>query len=111
MQYLVVGNDGKEYGPVGMDALKQWAQEKRITPDSTLKNFSTGQTIQASAVSGLFAAPVSPPMVSRQGAPTPPYSGPGYSGTGELWGAIIRSILAVAVFFFLHGLGIIFGGY
>jgi hypothetical protein len=30
---------------------------------------------------------------------------------GPLWGVIIRSVLAVAVFFFLHGLGLIFSGY
>lgn len=119
MEYVVTGPDGIEYGPVTVDVLKTWAAEDRVRPNSMVRDFHTGQTMRASQIAGLFST-VSPtanpystsmPPVQHQpmtyATPTPHVE----SGNGEFWGSIVRSVLAVAVFFFLHGLGLVFAGY
>ncbi len=66
MEYFVVGPDGQEYGPASVDTLKQWAQENRLTPDTMLKNFQSGQTVAAKSVPGIFQ--VNPPPVGQPSA-------------------------------------------
>ena len=134
MQYLVVGPDGKEYGPASVDTLKQWVAENRLLPTTQLRDFNTGQIVLASAVQGLFASQTPPAAVATATAPPGPAAAPGQwsqppqqgayyprtgmvsnsmsdSGMGDVWGAIIRSVLAIVFFFVLHGIGIIFAGY
>jgi hypothetical protein len=123
MQYLVVGPDGKEYGPASVDTLKQWAGENRLMPNTQLRDFNTGQIVLASSLTEVF-----PPIVDVTTAPAvaqwpqapPPanYAHPGSTqfvdadtGMGDIWGAIIRSVLAIVFFFVFHGIGIIFAGY
>ncbi|AIE87824.1 DUF4339 domain-containing protein [Fimbriimonas ginsengisoli] len=120
MEYFVIGADGKEYGPATLDQLRQWAQEGRVMPHTMLKNFNTGQVAAASTISGIFpdtAGTVPPP---GQGAnwnqpPSPyPRQAVGYAvddGNKDIWGAIIRSVLALVFFFAFHGIGLIFAAY
>jgi hypothetical protein len=68
MQYLVVGPDGKEYGPATVELLKQWVVEGRLAPSSTLKDFASGQTVLASQVAELFP---SGSAAASKGAPAP----------------------------------------
>ena len=113
MQYFVLGADGKEYGPVGVDEIKEWAQDNRVAPHTQLKSFETGQTMPASSVPGLFAgAPnmAAPPQATPYPRPQD-YVAPGDDGKGELIGAIWRSAAALILFFWLHGIGLIFAGY
>lgn len=57
MQYYVIGPDGNRYGPGDIQMLRQWAAENRVTPETMLEDFSTGQRYPAAAVPGLFGAP------------------------------------------------------
>jgi hypothetical protein len=118
MEYMVTGPDGKEYGPASIDTLKEWVQDNRLRPESMLRDFHSGQVLPASQVPGLFA--MAPPVAGNPYAyqqPPQTYTPPTYAttassdGNGEFWGSIIRSVLAVAVFFALHGLGLIFAAY
>ncbi len=138
MDYLVVGPDGQEYGPANLDTLKQWVTENRLGPQSMLKDFQTGQMVAASAVPGLFPAPVmappgpggNPMSAGPAGAPAgqnwaqPPnyyQRGPaqgqawaqrgGDSGTTDLLVSIAWAALAIVLFFALHGIGVIVGVY
>ena len=54
MQYYVIGPDGNKYGPADVATLKSWITENRLTPDSMVEDFNTGQRMKASAVPGLF---------------------------------------------------------
>ncbi len=136
MQYMVIGSDGKEYGPATVDTLKQWVTEGRLTPESPLKDFGSGESLSAGQVPDLFGpapAMAAPPMVPN-GTPTSyeqqyrggsqdwsqapsPYYRPNavqsgrHPGTGMLWNSIIRSILALVFFFVLGGIGLIIGAY
>lgn len=122
----MIGPDGQEYGPASVDTLKQWVSENRLGPQSQLRSFSTGQLVLASSVPGLFAATTPPPVAAPvQPAPVPgDWSQPasyasaatrpvtiGDDGKGEVWGAIIRSVIALVLFFVFHGLGLIVGAY
>ncbi len=133
MDYLVVGPNGQEYGPANVDTLKQWVAENRLGPQTMLKDFQTGQAVAASSVPGLFPPPVTAPPAAGQpmsagpvGAPgsqnwsqPPSYyqGGPGNqqarpyygqdTGGGDVLWAIVRSALAIVLFFFLKGIGLI----
>jgi hypothetical protein len=119
MDYLVAAPDGKEYGPVTLDQLRDWVQQDRVRPDTQLKNFHTGQPMAASAVPGLFGAIAPPPATDWSQPPTPgTASSPGYQaarptddGKGVFFGVIFRCALAIVLFFALHGIGLIFSGY
>lgn len=111
---MVIGADGKEYGPSDIDTLKTWVAEGRIMPQSQLRDFNSGQTLLASAVHGLF------PAVSGPAAPTAgqyprhdftPAAASGDHGGGMLVGVILRSAAAVALFFVFHGIGLLFAAY
>ena len=124
MEYLVVGADGKEYGPANLQTLTEWVKDGRVHGDTTLKEFSSGRTLPAGSVAELFPATVSaPPLVQgfpRGGYETPPapgaYNPPrqqSYSGDGsaDLWWSIFRSVLALVLFFVFRGIGLIVGIY
>ncbi|SRR5581483_7555224 len=116
MRYFFVANDGSKYGPVDDQTLRRWADEKRILPDSKLIEDPGGRDLTASQLPWLFAAEPPPRCASHE----PPYAVPRVGATsearahgdwGKFWGAIVQSGLAVLLFFVLHGLGLVFGGY
>jgi hypothetical protein len=120
MDYLVVAPDGQEYGPANVETLRGWAQENRLHPTSTLKDFQTGVTVSASAVPGIFPPQASPPPpISNPGLPPQPsgnwaqppsnYTRQGMGmgrpmrqdgGNWEIGYSLVRSALAI-VFLFL----------
>lgn len=122
MDYLVTAADGKEYGPVTFDELRQWAQQDRVRHDTPVKNFHTGQAMAAGAVPGLFSA-TPPPAIGQDWSqpPAPPAAYPrGYAmqtayqgddGKGVLIGVVARCALGIVLFFLLHGIGLIVSGY
>ena len=109
MDYIVVGSDGKDYGPYELDKLKAWVQEGKLTPQTRIKTFSGGQEMPASSVAGLFSAdqPIAPPQFAQASQPVRVWD----DGKGEFWRSVIYSALAVVLFFALHGLGLILAGY
>ena len=48
--YLLL--DGKEYGPVGLATLKEWARERRVLPDSLIRK-GDGEYKKATLFKGL----------------------------------------------------------
>ena len=120
MDYLVTAADGKEYGPVTIDELRQWTQQDRVRSDTPVKNFHTGQRMTAGAIPGLFAA-AAPPAATDWSQPPPPASYPrAYTpqttrthddGRGIFFGVLARCALAIVLFFALHGIGLIVSGY
>ena len=118
MQYMVTGLDGKEYGPSDLATLKTWVAENRLAPHTVLRDFQTGQTMPASQVPGLF--PTSAPAVGPSGGTTYPRAEFDHAqlrdasrdhGGGMFVGVIVRSLLGLASFFLIGGLGFIFAGY
>ena len=136
MQYMVLAHDGNEYGPADIPTLKQWVTENRLERTSKLRDFQTGQVVLAGSLQDLFpaqggvatatATAAAPPA---QGAAPGPWANPpspytrqqpmpyqnAYAGrntgAGDIWGSIIRSVLALILFFVLNGIGLIVGGY
>jgi len=113
MEYMVIGADGKEYGPIDFSTLAQWAKDDRVRPNSMVKEFATGRTIQAAEVPGLFVPAASGPQSApyfrpNTSAPMPQYTTPVQVNTGALVWAFVDSVLAVAMVFFFNGYGIVF---
>lgn len=111
MQYMVVGADGKEYGPSDVSTLKTWVSEGRIMPHSQLRDFHTGRVLQASTIPDLFPVGGAPPAAYAYPRATEAPALGADEGVGMLWGVVLRSVAAVGLFFFLHGIGFVFAGY
>ena len=92
MQYKIIGVDGKEYGPVTLEQLRQWASEGRINSQTRVlpENQTEWQTVGtvpelADLVSAPAIAPVTPlPQTPSGGQP---------GGTNTL--AIVALVLGI----------------
>jgi len=78
--YQIIDKAGQTFGPAPIDTLKQWAIERRLTPDMTVVDQSTGQRGLASELllgMGVFLDPI-PPGADPNPAPavTPPHVEP-----------------------------------
>lgn len=104
MQYLLQMPDGKEYGPTDVNGLRQWAAENRLKPDDRIRDVLSAQTLFAREIQGVFSGPVAPYR------PTPS-SNIESADFGPLLGVLWRSAAGIVLFFWLHGLGLIFAGY
>jgi hypothetical protein len=119
MDYLVIGADGKEYGPVDVATLAEWAKSDRVRPNSTLKEFATGKVLIASQVPGLFQPLAAPGPVAGHDWSRPPdyYQRPQQSygmragGGAALTMSFVYAGLALLLFFVFRGLGVIFAIY
>jgi hypothetical protein len=124
MEYLVIGEDGTEYGPVNLATISKWVQEGRVHSATRLKNFQTGAVIAAGTLTELFPlAPAAPPNVSNPHAGNPystppsnyPRQGQTYApvnnGTADVWWAIGRSVLAVIFAALSPGAGLFIGAF
>ncbi|MGZ5020252.1 MAG: DUF4339 domain-containing protein [Chthoniobacterales bacterium] len=54
--------EGKEYGPVGLETLKEWRAEGRVIPQNYLRREDESAWVLASSVAELFPAAVPPPL-------------------------------------------------
>ncbi|MBM3890961.1 MAG: DUF4339 domain-containing protein [Verrucomicrobia bacterium] len=62
--FRMVGGDGREYGPVDLATLQQWAREGRLVRDSRVWDSRTSGWLRAGDVAELaaiFGAPAQPP--------------------------------------------------
>jgi TM2 domain-containing membrane protein YozV len=58
--YRIIGGDGRPYGPVTMDQIRQWVAEGRATPQ-TLAQFNEGEWKPLAAFTEFITAPVIAP--------------------------------------------------
>src|SRR5689334_23327279 len=113
--YKVRGIDGKEYGPVSAEVLRQWLNERRLTPQTMVLQEGSTEWRPVSSVpelASLFGTPMPPPSTpgvpqlppgtgpaprpTPATPPTPPYSAP---GAAPAYGAAVQpktSGLAIA---------------
>lgn len=113
---MVLGGDGKEYGPVNVDTLRTWVSEGRVQKDTQLRDFATGSTMQAGQVAGLFATATPVQLPSMQHNPKAEalalgMNKPNDNDMGIIIGVVLRSVAAVILFFVFHGIGLAVGGY
>jgi hypothetical protein len=111
MDYLVTAADGKQYGPVTVDQLREWVRDDRVRPETQITDFRTGQAMPAGAVPGLFSAGMAPPPNWSVPPTAVPAQARNDDGRGVLIGVIIRSALAFLLFFVFHGIGLIVAGF
>src|SRR5437870_4027465 len=83
MNYKIIGGDGKEYGPISAEQLRQWISEGRLSAQSSVRvEGSTEWKLLGTLAE--FAADF--PMTQ---AP-PPYSSSGFSAPATLEGIFSR---------------------
>jgi len=56
----------REHGPFGLPQLQRFKEKDMVTPDSMLRNATTGQALAAAAVPGLFAPAAATPDSAAQ---------------------------------------------
>ena len=70
--YSIIGADDREYGPVELDTLVQWAREGRVVARTTVLDHTTGRRFLACDLEQLnavfTAAPTVAPPAKRQSA-------------------------------------------
>jgi hypothetical protein len=72
--YYMLGSDGKEYGPVSADQLRQWANDGRANAQTQVRDTTGGSWMSFGAVSELNP----PPSAAGAGAPPTAQSSSGY---------------------------------
>lgn len=99
--YKILGGDGKEYGPISAETLRQWVNEGRANAQTQIQVEGSTAWVplgQVPEFADLFAAPATPPM----GAPISP--GVNVSSgqaaqmvTGPAIGLIVTAVLGALV--------------
>ncbi|MBI5687107.1 MAG: DUF4339 domain-containing protein [Verrucomicrobia bacterium] len=91
--FKIVGGDGKEYGPIDLATIQQWAREGRVAGQTQVWDSRTGQWQPAAQIAELaaaFSAPPPAPAAAPGVAPTGPAPG------AELAGQILQRDYTVA---------------
>jgi hypothetical protein len=63
MEYRIIGDDGREYGPVGLDVLREWARGGRVSAFTMVLRADTGRWAHAAhyeELEGYVHAPPEP---------------------------------------------------
>jgi hypothetical protein len=79
--FKIVGGDGKEYGPIDLATLQEWAREGRVAGQTQVWDSRTGQWQPAAQIAEMAAA-FSPPPPAPATAPTGP--APGVEPAGQI---------------------------
>jgi hypothetical protein len=128
MRFRVSAPDGSQSEPADVETLRRWMNEGRVTTSTPIQNSDTGEWTKADRIPGLLPPITAPSPVGSSVAASPYYAPPvehlsaighsepqpvrrGSVDNGLFWGAIVRSVLALVMFFIFNGLGFVFGGY
>lgn len=114
--YKILGGDGKEYGPVSADTLRQWIQEGRANAQTQVQPEGSSSWIALGEVSefaALFSASAGTSAPGTIGAPSPGVPGGGDAAqqiAGPAIGLMVTAILgglaqAASILFNLLGIG------
>lgn len=119
MQYLVLGSDGNQYGPVDLQTLKAWVQEGRVTSTTQITDGLSNQTLMASQMPELGISSTANPYANTPAPPQgyPQYPRPDsqyqpqYEQKTRLWGILFWLGLAVVISMFTTYGGVIISGW
>jgi uncharacterized RDD family membrane protein YckC len=113
--YQVIDPSGETFGPAPVDVLRQWAVERRLTPEMTLVDEATGQRGLAGDMllgKGIFLDPLPPDPTRPQVTAVVHTAGYAYRGSSEPGRApflqtravafFIDSMFAMTLYFTLH---------
>jgi hypothetical protein len=95
--YRIIGADGKEYGPVTIDQLREWLAQGRINAQTRVKPVEGGEWKTASDMSEL-AALLRPPDARAAGQATPPILAPPKLPARDNGLAIVSFVLGLCSF-------------
>jgi TM2 domain-containing membrane protein YozV len=95
--YKIIGGDGREYGPVSAEQLKQWVAEGRAGPNTKVREEGNSEWKLLSSVAELTTGPglppyVRPPGIHAEGSVNLPPSGKNVPGAEK---KIVAGICAI----------------
>jgi hypothetical protein len=88
--YKVKGTDGKEYGPVSLEVLRQWIAERRAAPETRVQAEGSTEWRALSELPEFAAAPGNAP---RAASPPPLTGGTASSPAGKTSGMAVASLV------------------
>jgi len=120
--FKIIGADQKEYGPIGVEQIRQWIKDGRLNGQTPAQRAGTGEWQQLSAFAefaDLFqATPASPGAPAPTYAPATAAAGPIPTGSREaalsaVKGPAIALIIVASlgvVFYLFSGFSVLLGG-
>lgn len=95
--FTIIGADGKEYGPVTADQVRQWMAENRLNRDMKVRREGTTEWLRLGDLPEFASPPVPPPATPAATPPSAPASGetPGPAGAADA-GAPVQTMTAAA---------------
>ncbi len=82
--YKIIGADGKEYGPVSADQLRQWIAEGRVNAQTQAQAEGSTEWMPIGQIAEFAAPPAAPPPMPAAGAPPSPPPPPTTGGARTL---------------------------
>lgn len=70
--YKIIGADGKEYGPVSAEQLRDWMRQGRVSPQTSVRPESGGDWQSLTSYPELNASATEPPSVGAAPSLSPP---------------------------------------
>jgi len=97
-QYRIIGGDGKEYGPISADQMRQWLAEGRVNAQTRVLIEGTAEWKTLGEIPEFNAAPPAPWIAPPLGAAPSPLPAPMVAGIegmvqGPAIGLIITAVL------------------
>jgi hypothetical protein len=112
-QYRIIGGDGKEYGPISADQMRQWLAEGRVNAQTRILVEGATEWKTLGELPEFGAAPPTPPLTPPLGAAAPAFAPvptpAGIAGmvqgpaTGLLITAVIGFLAAIAAIIWTVG--------
>lgn len=111
MPYVLIGNNGDEYGPVELETLVAWANEGRVGPRSTVRITPAGESVLAHTIPELGLVDQPPKLPPTQAEVYSEYPResltPAKPSKGGLVSIIFWSAISVLLVIFTHTGGVI----
>jgi hypothetical protein len=95
--YKIIGSDGKEYGPVKLDRIRQWVAEGRVKAQTQVQAAGTEgwkKATELPEINALLTARAAMPGTSSELSPPPP-CGPGLPRNGLAVTSLVLGILSL----------------
>src|SRR5438105_4766602 len=109
--YKIIGGDGKTYGPIDLEQLKQWAADGRVNPQTGVQEGGAAEWKTAAQIPELAA--LWQGGATQQGSVPPPIPpvGPGGPRSGLAVTSLVLGVLSVVCFGILAGIPAIICGH
>jgi len=109
--YKIVGSDGKTYGPISLEQLKQWAVEGRVNPQTEVQTEGAADWKKAAEIPELAALFPGGALLASSGPPPITTAASGAQQSGLAVTSLVLGVLSLVCFGILTGVPAIICGH